>query len=277
LPAENTATAPERRLLRVRFSEIRVGNTAVDPAAASIIEDKPQAFEAKFSALLLAHGSEVRCRYRILGLDDRWQETARADARLDFARPGRYQLEVQARRDGQPWSEPAAALALEVRARWYETSVFRGMLVALICIALGFLGRLYRNTAAAREALRRKVERRTAELIESEERFRNMADTAPVLIWVSGPDRHFTFFNRRWMDFIGSSNDQDLRTSWPRVFIPPIWTGASPAMILLLQPAGAFRPNSGGADSTTSIDGCCAAAFPASRPPEILQAISDRK
>jgi PAS domain S-box-containing protein len=214
LPVESTEQPSGPGPLRVRFSEIRVGNTAVDPAAASVIEDRPQAFEAKFSALLLAHGPEVRYRYRILGLDDRWQETAGADARLDFARPGRYQLEVQGRRDGQPWSEPAAALALEVRARWYETSLFRGMLMALVCVALGFLGWLYRKTAAAREALKRRVERRTAELIESEKRFRNMADTAPVLIWVSGPDRLFTFFNKRWMDFTGSSSDQGLRTDW---------------------------------------------------------------
>ena len=41
-----------------------------------------------------------------------------------------------------------------------------------------------------------------ARLRESEERFRNMADTAPVMIWVSGPDKGITFFSKRWLDFL---------------------------------------------------------------------------
>jgi PAS domain S-box-containing protein len=214
VPVEKAGTPLESGPLRVRFSEVRIGDRVFDPGASSIIQDRPQAFEAKFSVLLLAHGPEVCYRYRILGLGDQWQETSRAEVRLDFPHPGRYRLEVQARRDGQLWSEPAAVLGLEIRPRWYETSLFRGTLVALVCATLGFLTRLYRKASAAREALKRKVARRTAELMESEERFRNMADTAPVLIWISGPDRLFTFFNKTWHDFTGSSNDQDLRTNW---------------------------------------------------------------
>jgi PAS domain S-box-containing protein len=37
-----------------------------------------------------------------------------------------------------------------------------------------------------------------------------------VLIWVSGPDRLFTFFNKRWLDFTGSSNGQNLRADWTK-------------------------------------------------------------
>src|SRR6185295_16366175 len=38
-------------------------------------------------------------------------------------------------------------------------------------------------------------------LRESEARFRNIADTAPVMIWISGPDGLATFFNRGWLNF----------------------------------------------------------------------------
>ena len=45
---------------------------------------------------------------------------------------------------------------------------------------------------------------------ESEERFRNMADTAPVMIWVTGPDKLCTFFNKHWLDFTGRTMEQEL-------------------------------------------------------------------
>ena len=44
-----------------------------------------------------------------------------------------------------------------------------------------------------------------ATLHESEERIRLMADTAPVMIWVSGLDKARTFFNTGWLAFTGRS------------------------------------------------------------------------
>ncbi|HZE69325.1 MAG TPA: PAS domain S-box protein [Pyrinomonadaceae bacterium] len=52
------------------------------------------------------------------------------------------------------------------------------------------------------------------ELRESEARFRAMADTAPVMIWVSGPDKLCTFFNKGWLDFTGRSLEQELGNGW---------------------------------------------------------------
>jgi two-component system, cell cycle sensor histidine kinase and response regulator CckA len=51
-------------------------------------------------------------------------------------------------------------------------------------------------------------------LRESEERFRNMADTAPVMICVSGPDKRATFFNRAWLAFTGRTMEQELGDGW---------------------------------------------------------------
>jgi PAS domain-containing protein len=44
-----------------------------------------------------------------------------------------------------------------------------------------------------------QAKRSAAALRESEERFRIIADTAPVMIWVSGTDKLCTFFNKRWL------------------------------------------------------------------------------
>jgi PAS domain S-box-containing protein len=51
-------------------------------------------------------------------------------------------------------------------------------------------------------------------LRESEERFRAMADGAPVLIWVSGTDKLRTWFNRQWLEFVGRSMERELGNGW---------------------------------------------------------------
>jgi PAS domain S-box-containing protein len=60
------------------------------------------------------------------------------------------------------------------------------------------------------------TERKRAEaaLRESEERFRNMADTAPVMIWISDLDKRCTFFNNPWLDFTGRTIEQELGNGW---------------------------------------------------------------
>ena len=49
---------------------------------------------------------------------------------------------------------------------------------------------------------------------ESEERFRRMADSAPVMVWLSGPDGRRTYVNQRWLDFTGRRLDEELGESW---------------------------------------------------------------
>ena len=51
-------------------------------------------------------------------------------------------------------------------------------------------------------------------LQESDERFRLMADTAPVMIWMTGIDSLCTFLNKTWLDFTGKTLEQELGTGW---------------------------------------------------------------
>src|SRR6266516_4110191 len=45
-------------------------------------------------------------------------------------------------------------------------------------------------------------------------RLRAVADAAPVLIWMSGPDKLCNFFNKGWLEFTGRAIDQELGSGW---------------------------------------------------------------
>jgi PAS domain S-box-containing protein len=49
---------------------------------------------------------------------------------------------------------------------------------------------------------------------ESEERFRLVANTAPVMIWMSGPDKLCTYFNQQWLEFTGRPLQSELGDGW---------------------------------------------------------------
>jgi formate hydrogenlyase transcriptional activator len=51
---------------------------------------------------------------------------------------------------------------------------------------------------------------------ESEQRFRNMAETAPVMIWISDENQTTTFVNKPWLVLTGSTLEQELGLAWSR-------------------------------------------------------------
>jgi len=56
-----------------------------------------------------------------------------------------------------------------------------------------------------------RTERR---LVESETRFRDLADAAPLLVWLAGPDGRCTYFNRAWLAFTGRRLDEEVGDGW---------------------------------------------------------------
>lgn len=72
---------------------------------------------------------------------------------------------------------------------------------------------------AVQEELIHRAEAEVA-LRESEERFRTMADSAPVLLWVSGSDGICTFLNQAWLNFTGKKLAEELSYGWTESIHP---------------------------------------------------------
>jgi len=72
------------------------------------------------------------------------------------------------------------------------------------------------NIVGTSKIARDMTERKRAQdsLRESEERFRLVANTAPVLIWMSGVDKLCTYFNWPWLEFRGRTLEQELGNGW---------------------------------------------------------------
>ncbi|MGZ9189137.1 MAG: histidine kinase dimerization/phosphoacceptor domain -containing protein [Nitrospira sp.] len=74
-------------------------------------------------------------------------------------------------------------------------------------------------SAIARDVTEKK--RIEAALRDNEARFRMMADTAPVMVWMAGPDTHIIFVNKRWLEFTGRTLQEEIWDNW--------FTGIHPA------------------------------------------------
>ena len=86
---------------------------------------------------------------------------------------------------------------------WTQALLRRLELVAEIFADVTARARLEESAKEAEKLLR-----------ESEARFRIVADSAPVLIWMSGTDKLCNFFNKPWLDFTGRSLEQENGNGW---------------------------------------------------------------
>jgi PAS domain S-box-containing protein len=91
-----------------------------------------------------------------------------------------------------------------------------GQVVGAVVTFRDLTGRALPHLATLKGVARDTTADKRAEgaLQETEERFRIMADTAPVLLWMSGPDGLCTFFNQPWLDFTGRTLEQEMGNGW---------------------------------------------------------------
>jgi PAS domain S-box-containing protein len=89
-------------------------------------------------------------------------------------------------------------------------------LSAATALSLTMLGTVFLLT---RGYIRRRDEADAARR-QSEERFRILAEAVPQIVWVSRPDGHHEYFNRRWYEYTGMTPGESIGQGWSRPIHP---------------------------------------------------------
>lgn len=110
---------------------------------------------------------------------------------------------------GETWHGEIRNRTKDGSPYWVETTI-----VAL----MDDKGKPYQYVAVRKDITERKQAEKA--LIESEERFRTLADTAPVLIWMSGKDKISNYYNKSWTEFTGRVFEERIGKGWEECVHP---------------------------------------------------------
>ena len=110
------------------------------------------------------------------------------------------------------WNIPESALPLGTRVVHREPTIWqRYWKYMIVAGAVMFVQSLLIVGLLRQRARKQRAE---SAIRESEQRFRLVTNTAPVMIWMSDPSQSRTYFNRPWLDFVGRPLEAELGTGW---------------------------------------------------------------
>ncbi|MEH2222974.1 ATP-binding protein [Nostoc sp.] len=78
-------------------------------------------------------------------------------------------------------------------------------------------------------------------LRESEEKFRNMADNAPFMVWVTDTNSYCTYLSQSWYGFTGQSEEMGLGFGWLNAVHPEDYNDARSVFLEATSSYSAFR------------------------------------
>jgi PAS domain S-box-containing protein len=78
-------------------------------------------------------------------------------------------------------------------------------------------------------------------LQESEEKFRNMADNAPFMVWVTDTNSYCTYLSQSWYDFTGQSEEMGLGFGWLNAVHPEDYNDVRNIFLEASSSYSAFR------------------------------------
>ncbi|HMV56184.1 MAG TPA: PAS domain S-box protein [Nitrospira sp.] len=112
--------------------------------------------------------------------------------------------------------EPRYSFVLVGQANYVGLTMY--LLTTLAIVGFGQTLRAFRRHAERiTSGLQQEIvvrERVELALRESETRFRSVANTAPVMIWMSDMTKRCIWFNKAWLEFTGRTMDDELGEGW---------------------------------------------------------------
>jgi PAS domain S-box-containing protein len=93
-------------------------------------------------------------------------------------------------------------------------------LFTAVALSIAGITSALRLTQSRSAVLRANVRQRDTALVESEQRFREIADDAPAMIWMTDTAGRPTFFNRARLDFTGQESEAALGDGWMEAVHP---------------------------------------------------------
>src|SRR5262249_35681616 len=134
----------------VLLTSAELGKTKLAPGSFQAVPYGDRVLRASFRALPFRAEAQVRFRYRLVGLEERWVETSQREARYPALNPGVYEFQVEARNGRGLWSATPARASFEIRPPWWRTWWFR-VLAALLASLLGWSFWTWRLRSLMRE------------------------------------------------------------------------------------------------------------------------------
>ena len=162
---------PSEHLKNTMAPEVIVGDITDDgrrrePEASLTLFSNVRNVAIDYTATSLSIPNRVRFKYRLENFDDAWQDVGtRRTAYYNNLAPGRYVFHVIAANEDGVWNTRGAAVSLIVPPVFYQTFLFRAVVVALAIVLLAglFFGRLHQVTAGDRKRLEQRMEDRLNE------------------------------------------------------------------------------------------------------------------
>jgi signal transduction histidine kinase/DNA-binding response OmpR family regulator/ligand-binding sensor domain-containing protein len=113
----------------------------------------------------------VRFRYRLLGTQNEWAESAQRGAEYSSLSPGQYVFEVMARSASGIWSTQPVRVPFDILPPWWQTWWFRILALALLSAAGWHIWALrIRHLLSKQQELQSAVNSRTTELVTEKAR-----------------------------------------------------------------------------------------------------------
>jgi signal transduction histidine kinase/CheY-like chemotaxis protein/sugar lactone lactonase YvrE len=153
------ATAP------VRLTSVIFGDRNVTTETAPSIPWSQRSLNVRFAAMTFVNEDNVRFRYRIGGLEQRWNETALREAHISSLPSGKYTLEVQSDTGRGNWEGVAARFPFTIRPAWWLSWWFvLGSIGTLLFLARQFWSWRLRGILRRQLELEQAVSERTHSL-----------------------------------------------------------------------------------------------------------------